>query len=61
VGKGIAAAMMMAQFSSETRHRVRSSAPEMAATALNGQLHGYDMEEVFITLCLVLQRQVVMA
>ncbi len=51
-GKGVPAAMMMAQFASETRHRVRSSAPEIAATALNGQLHGYDMKELFITLCL---------
>jgi serine phosphatase RsbU (regulator of sigma subunit) len=52
-GKGVAAAMMMAQFASETRHRVRSaSAPEIAAAALNEQLHGYDMEEFFITLCL---------
>ena len=52
VGKGIAAALMMARFSSETRHRVCSSSPEIAAAALNGQLHGYDMEELFITLCL---------
>jgi sigma-B regulation protein RsbU (phosphoserine phosphatase) len=52
-GKGIAAAMMMAQFASETRHRVRSaSAPETAATALNGRLRDYDMEDFFITLCL---------
>ncbi len=52
-GKGIAAAMMMAQFAAETHHRVRSaSAPEIAAADLNGQLHGYDMEELFITLCL---------
>jgi len=52
-GKGVAAAMMMAQFASETRHCVRSaSEPEIATAALNGQLHGYDMEELFITLCL---------
>ena len=52
-GKGMPAAMMMAQFASETRHRVRlASAPETAAAALNGQLHEYDMEELFITLCL---------
>ena len=52
-GKGVAAALMMAQFASETRHRIRSApAPETAAAALNGQLHDYDMEELFITLCL---------
>ncbi len=52
-GKGIPAALIMAQFASETRYRVRSaSAPEMATAALNGQLHSYDMVELFITLCL---------
>jgi phosphoserine phosphatase RsbU/P len=52
-GKGIQAAMMMAQFASETRHRVRlAPAPETAAADLNGQLRGYDLEEIFITLCL---------
>jgi phosphoserine phosphatase RsbU/P len=52
-GKGVPAAMLMAQFASETRHHIRmASAPETAATDLNGQLHDYDMDEVFITLCL---------
>jgi phosphoserine phosphatase RsbU/P len=52
-GKGLPAAMMMAQFASETRHHIRmASTPETAATDLNGQLHDYDIEEVFITLCL---------
>jgi sigma-B regulation protein RsbU (phosphoserine phosphatase) len=52
-GKGVSAAMMMAQFASETRHRVRSTAaPEKAAADLNGQLREYNLEELFITLCL---------
>ena len=52
-GKGVPAAMMMAQFASETRHRVRlAPAPETAAADLNGQLREYDLEELFITLCL---------
>ncbi len=52
-GKGVPAAMMMAQFASETRHRLRlAPAPETAAADLNGQLRGYDLEELFITLCL---------
>jgi phosphoserine phosphatase RsbU/P len=52
-GKGVPAAMMMAQFASETRHRVRlAPTPETAAADLNGQLRGYDLEELFITLCL---------
>jgi serine phosphatase RsbU (regulator of sigma subunit) len=52
-GKGVPAAMMMAQFASETRHRVRlAPAPEAAAADLNGQLRAYDLEELFITLCL---------
>ena len=52
-GKGVQAAMMMAQFASETRHRVRlAPAPETAAADLNGQLREYDLEELFITLCL---------
>jgi phosphoserine phosphatase RsbU/P len=52
-GKGIQAAMMMAQFASETRHHIRlTSAPDTAAADLNGQLRGYDLEELFITLCL---------
>jgi serine phosphatase RsbU (regulator of sigma subunit) len=53
VGKGLPAALMMAQFASETRHCVRSTAtPEKAAADLNGQLRKYDLEELFITLCL---------
>jgi phosphoserine phosphatase RsbU/P len=52
-GKGVQAAMMMAQFASETRHRVRlAPAPETAAADLNGQLREYDLDELFITLCL---------
>ena len=52
-GKGVPAALMMAHFASETRHRVRlAPSPEMAAADLNGQLRGYDLEELFITLCL---------
>jgi len=51
--KGVPAALMMARFASETRHCIRSSpVPETAAAALNGQLGEYDMEELFITLCL---------
>jgi sigma-B regulation protein RsbU (phosphoserine phosphatase) len=52
VGKGVPAALMMAQFASETRHRVRTATPEKAAADLNGQLREYDLEELFITLCL---------
>ena len=51
-GKGIPAALMMAQFASETRHRVRSAPVLEAAAALNAQLHEYALEDVFITLCL---------
>ena len=52
-GKGLPAAMMMAQFASETRHHIRlAPTPETAAADLNGQLRGYDLEELFITLCL---------
>ena len=47
-GKGIPAAMLMAQFAAETRHRGRLA----EATALNGQLHEYALEEIFVTLCL---------
>ena len=52
-GKGIPAALLMAQFAAETRHRVRL-APALGAAAadLNGQLRDYDLEEMFITLCL---------
>ena len=52
-GKGLPAALLMAQFAAETRHRVRL-APALAAAAadLNGQLHGYALDELFITLCL---------
>ena len=52
-GKGIPAAMLMAQFAAETRHHVRlADALEAAAAALNGQLHEYALEELFVTLCL---------
>jgi phosphoserine phosphatase RsbU/P len=52
-GKGIPAALLMAQFAAETRHRVRlAPALDAAAADLNGQLHEYDLEEMFITLCL---------
>ena len=52
-GKGVPAALMMAQFAAETRHRVcLAPALEAAAADLNAQLHGYAPEEVFITLCL---------
>jgi sigma-B regulation protein RsbU (phosphoserine phosphatase) len=52
-GKGIPAALMMAQFAAETRHRVRlAPALDAAAADLNGQLHEYALEELFITLCL---------
>ena len=43
----------MAQFAAETRHRVRlAPALEAAAADLNGQLRGYALEELFVTLCL---------
>lgn len=52
-GKGVPAALMMAQFASETRHRIRlSPAPDAVAADLNGQLEEYELEELFITLCL---------
>jgi serine phosphatase RsbU (regulator of sigma subunit) len=52
-GKGLPAALLMAQFAAETRHHVRL-APALGAAAadLNGKLHEYDLEEMFITLCL---------
>jgi phosphoserine phosphatase RsbU/P len=52
-GKGVQAAVMMAQFANETRHCIRSTAaPEKAAACLNERLREYDLEELFITLCL---------
>jgi serine phosphatase RsbU (regulator of sigma subunit) len=47
------AALLMATFAAETRHRVRlAPALEAAAADLNGQLREYALEELFITLCL---------
>ena len=52
-GKGLPAAMLMAQFAAETRHHVRlSDALEAATAALNGRLREYALEELFVTLCL---------
>jgi serine phosphatase RsbU (regulator of sigma subunit) len=52
-GKGLTAALMMARFAADTRHRVLSSpVPDTAAAELNGQLREYGMEDLFITLCL---------
>jgi serine phosphatase RsbU (regulator of sigma subunit) len=52
-GKGLPAALLMAQFAAETRHRVRlAPALEAAAADLNGQLREYALDELFITLCL---------
>jgi serine phosphatase RsbU (regulator of sigma subunit) len=52
-GKGVPAALLMAQFAAETRHRVRlAPSPDTAAADLNGQLRAYDLEDLFITLCL---------
>jgi serine phosphatase RsbU (regulator of sigma subunit) len=51
-GKGLPAAIMMAQFTAEARHRVRLAPTiEAAAADLNAQLYEYAMEDVFITLC----------
>jgi serine phosphatase RsbU (regulator of sigma subunit) len=52
-GKGVAAALMMAKFSSETRFCLRTeSSPAAAAKELNNQLFASGIEEKFITLWL---------
>lgn len=52
-GKGVAAALMMAKFSGDTRYRILTeSSPAAAANALNGLLFNAGIEEKFITLSL---------
>jgi serine phosphatase RsbU (regulator of sigma subunit)/pSer/pThr/pTyr-binding forkhead associated (FHA) protein len=52
-GKGIAAALMMAKFSGDTRYCIHTEdAPGAAATALNSLLLNAGIEEKFITLSL---------
>jgi phosphoserine phosphatase RsbU/P len=52
-GKGVAAALMMAKFSGDTRYCVLTKpTPAQAATTLNGLFWAAGMDERFITLCL---------
>jgi len=52
-GKGVAAALMMAKFSGDTRYRILTeSSPAAAANALNALLFNAGIEEKFITLSL---------
>jgi sigma-B regulation protein RsbU (phosphoserine phosphatase) len=52
-GKGVAAALLMAKFSSDTRHELQAEgSPEGAATVLNKTLCATGIDERFITLSL---------
>ena len=52
-GKGVAAALMMAKFSGDTRYCILTKdTPATAADALNVLLYEAGLEERFITLCL---------
>jgi serine phosphatase RsbU (regulator of sigma subunit) len=51
-GKGLAASLLMARLSAETRWRLRSGSLTEAVAALDAELRAMEIDDLFMTLCL---------